>query len=167
MWRKIDYESLKGIIAQGVKYSKPEVVEKPDSSENKPINQPLEESIDHPIVQEEETTDSSDSELLIVKVCDQTVDQSSSFPEYTVTQEIIELLPHAQKSEELYRSHWIYCVDTGGQAAFLDIAPALLRYHSVNILTHKLTERLDDKAKFFFSIEGKQIGEPVEKQITN
>lgn len=46
-------------------------------------------------------------------------------------------------SDELYRIHWIYAVDTGGQAAFLDIAPVLLRYNSVNIITHKLTEKTE------------------------
>ena len=153
VWRKIDHESLKAIIAQGVKHSIRPI--KPKES--------LEESVDHPT---EETSDSNDFESSTI-AGHQTVDQSSSFSKPTVTQEIIKLLPHAQKSEELYQSHWIYGVDTGGQSAFLDIAPILLRYHSVNILTHKLDEKLNDKAKFFFSIEGKQIGEPVEKQITN
>ena len=84
-----------------------------------------------------------------------------------ISQEIVSLLPHVEKSELLYQSHWIYGVDTGGQAAFIDIAPALLRYNSVNIFTHKLNERLDDKANFFFSVKGRLIGEPEEKQITN
>lgn len=52
--------------------------------------------------------------------------------------------------EEPYKAHWIYAVDTGGQTAF--IAPALLQYHSVNILTHKLSEKLHDKAKFFLVV---------------
>ena len=170
MWNKVDHESLKERITQGVKHSvrplKPEVVEKPGSSENKPINQPLEESVDHPTDQQEETSDSDDSESSTIAGHDQTVDQNS-LPEPTIIQEIIDLLACVEKSEELYRSHWIYGVDTGGQAAFIDIAPTLLRYHSVNILTHKLTEKLEDKAKFFYSVEGKLIGEPVEKQITN
>ena len=170
MWNKVDHESLKEIITQGVKHSvrplKPEVVEKPGSSVNKPINQPLEESVDHPTDQQEETSDSDDSESSTTAGHDQTVDQNS-LPEPTIIQEIIDLLACVEKSEELYRSHWIYGVDTGGQAAFIDIAPTLLRYHSVNILTHKLTEKLEDKAKFFYSVEGKLIGEPVEKQITN
>ena len=155
VWRKIDYESLKEIITQGVKHSirplKPEIVEKPGSSENKPINQPLEESVDHPTDQQEETSDSDNFEPSTTAGHDQTVDQNSLLKP-TITQETIDLLACVEKSEELYRSHWIYSVDTGGQAAFIDIAPALLRYHSVNILTHKLTERLEDKTKFFYSV---------------
>ena len=170
MWNKVDHESLKEIITQGVKHSvqphKPEVVVKPGSSENKPINQPLEESVDHPTDQQEETSDSNDSKSSTTAGHDQTVDQNS-LPKPTIIQEIVDLLACVEKSEELYRSHWIYGVDTGGQAAFIDIAPTLLRYHSVNILTHKLTDKLEDKAKFFYSVEGKLIGEPVEKQITN
>ena len=170
MWNKVDHESLKEIITQGVKHSirplKPDEVEKTGSSENKPINQPLEESVDHPTDQQEETSDSDDSESSTTAGHDQTVDQNS-LPKPTIIQEIIDLLACVEKSEELYQSHWIYGVDTGGQAAFIDIAPTLLRYHSVNILTHKLTEKLEDKAKFFYSVEGKLIGVPVEKQITN
>ena len=170
VWRKIDHESLKAIIARGIKHSirrlKPKVVKKPDSSENKPINQPLEKSVDHPTNQQEETSDSDNSESSTTVGHDQTVDQNS-LPKPTIIQEIIDLLPHVKKSEEFYRSHWIYGVDTGGQAAFIDIAPALLRYHSVNILTHKLTDKLEDKAKFFFNIKGKSLGEPEEKQLTN
>ena len=170
VWRKIDHESLKKLIAQGVKHSirplKPDVVENPGSSERKPINPSLEESVDHPTDQPKETSDSGDFESSTVAGYDQTFNQSS-LSKLTITQEIIDDLPKITKSEELYQSHWIYGVDTGGQAAFLDIAPALLRYHSVNILTHKLTERLNDKSKFFFSVQGRQIGEPKEKQITN
>ena len=162
MWTKIDHNSLKKIIAQGVKDGirhhdlHVEEVKERRPLEGIPVDQPLEESGDHPTDQQEETSDSDDSES-----------STTTGHDPFITQEIVDLLPHVEKSEELYRSHWIYGVDTGGQAAFIDIAPALLRYHSVNILTHKLTERLDDKAKFFFSIKGNRIGEPVAKQITN
>ena len=64
-----------------------------------------------------------------------------------VTWEIINLLAYVEKSKELYQSHWIYGVETGGQATFIDIAPALLQHNLVNIFTQKLTERVDDNAK--------------------
>ena len=162
VWTKIDHNSLKQMIAQGVKDSirhhelRVEEVKQHGPSEDTLVDQPLEESGDHPTDQQEETSDSDDSES-----------STTTGHDPIITQEIVDLLPHVEKSEELYQSHWIYGVDTGGQAVFIDIAPTLLRYHSVNILTHKLTERLDDKAKFFFSIKGNQIGEPIEKQITN
>ena len=171
MWRKIDNDILLLVIAQGVKHSihphKPEVVKKPDiSSEIKVINQPLDESFDHPTNNPKEMSGSNSSDPSTTAGHEQIVDESS-LPKPSVTQEIIDILGFVGKSEELYKCHWIYGVDTGGQAAFIDIAPALLQYHSVNILTHKLTERLEDKAKFFYSVEGKLIDEPVEKQITN
>ena len=81
--------------------------------------------------------------------------------------EIAEIMPTVEGSPELFNSHWIYCVDSGGQAAFLDIAPAILRYSPVNILTQKLNEKLEDKAKFFFSFKGQLIGAPVEREITH
>ena len=171
VWRKTDLDSLKRVIALGIidhsiQPIKPEVVEKPDSLEYKQINQPLEESVDHPTDQQKELSGSNGSESLTTAGHEQTVDQNS-LSKSTVIQEIMDILTFVNTSEELYRTHWIYGVDTGGQAAFIDIAPVLLRCHSVNIVTHKLTERLDDKAKFFYSVEGKLISEPVEKQITN
>ena len=81
--------------------------------------------------------------------------------------EIAEIMPTVKESPELFNSHWIYCVDSGGQAAFLDIAPAILRYSPVNILTQKLNEKLEDKPNFFFSFKGQQIGAAVEREITN
>ena len=160
LWTKIDHNALKKMIAQGIKegirHRKPEKAMECGPLEGTPMDQPLGESGDHPTDQQEETSDSNDSES-----------STTTGHDPTVTQEIVDLLSHVEKSEELYKAHWIYGVDTGGQAAFIDIAPILLRCNSVNIITHKLTERLDDKAKFFFSIEGKLVGEPVEKQITN
>ena len=83
------------------------------------------------------------------------------------TKEILLMLPNVKDSTPLLESHWIYAVDSGGQAAFLDIAPLLLRYNSVNILTHKLNEKLEGISKFFYSVKGEVIGIPVERQITN
>ena len=79
------------------------------------MDQPLEESGDHPTDQQEETSDSDDSES-----------STTTGHDPIITQEIVDLLPHVEKSEELYQSHWIYGVDTSGQAAFIDIAPTLL-----------------------------------------
>ena len=83
------------------------------------------------------------------------------------TSEVVKILPTVEESPELYQSHWVYVVDSGGQAAFLDIAPALLRYNPVSILTLKLNEKLEDRPKFYFSFKGELIGQPVERQITN
>ena len=63
--------------------------------------------------------------------------------------------------------HFIYAIDTGGQAAFLDIVPALLRYNSVSIVTHKLNEDLKDKVELYYSIEGKRFDQPNQHQLTH
>ena len=93
--------------------------------------------------------------------------ESITSPVSNATKKILEMLPDVEASTPLLESHWIYAVDSGGQAAFLDIAPALLRYNSVNILTHKLNEKLEDVSHFYFSVGGQRIGNPVERQITN
>ena len=93
--------------------------------------------------------------------------ESISYTLSATASEIVKILPTVKKSPELYQSHWVYAVDSGGQAAFLDIAPGLLRYNPVSIITLKLNEKLTDRPKFYFSFKGELIGEPVERQITN
>ena len=84
----------------------------------------------------------------------------------TARQQILELLPLIKHCSTLSHTHWIHLLDTGGQANFIDIAPALFRFNSVNIVLHKLDEKLDDVAKFFYSIEGKVVGTESRK-VTN
>ena len=88
-------------------------------------------------------------------------------PVSAVANKIAKLLRIVHESPELNNTHWIHCIDSGGQAAFLDIVPSLLRYNPVTILTQKLNEKLDDQPKFYFSFKGQQIGLPVKRQITN
>ena len=175
LWMKVDPDKVKEIIAGNIKNNmevSPElesqqspVLESQQSPElesqqnlqlgsQQSIKQPVTTESHHPV----QDIDTNKSEQTTI-----TEDVTKS----DISQEIIDLLPHVQNSKELYKTHWIYGVDTGGQAAFLDIAPILLRYHSTNILTHKLDEQLCEKAKFFFSIKGVKLAEPTNKQITN
>ena len=84
----------------------------------------------------------------------------------TARQQILELLPLIKHCSTLGRTHWIHLLDSGGQANFIDIAPALFRFNSVNIVLHKLDEELDDMARFFYSIEGEVVG-TERRRITN
>ena len=80
--------------------------------------------------------------------------------------EFLELLSKVEKSDELYNAHMMYGLDSGGQAAFIDIAPALLRYNSLNMIVLKLDEKLDDKANFFFSVRGRRVGKGEKRQMS-
>ena len=113
--------------------------------------------------------DSSSSMDKIQSNEDTSVPSLKSLPQSVsaVANEIVKVLPIVDESPELNNTHWIHCIDSGGQAAFLDIAPSLLRYNPVSILTQKLNEKLDDQPKFYFSFKGQQIGIPVERKITN
>ena len=84
----------------------------------------------------------------------------------TAQQLILELLPKLKQCSAIDLAHWIHLLDTGGQANFIDIAPALFRFNSVNIVLHKLDEELDDIANFFYSIDGKVVGRE-KRSITN
>ena len=157
-WNKVDYESLKGMVAQtmkvGLKTRTMITEEEIETLKDEYVNQ-----------------DISDEQILDTSTVT-TPTKKSSQPNETPlsspsTQEVVQLLPIVQKSPALYETHWIYCVDSGGQAAFIDIAPALLHYNPINILTLKLNEKLKDKPKFFYSVKGERIGQPVERQITH
>ena len=148
-WVKVDDQSLTSMIAQTLK----------------------EGNLRRPKHEEQEEEDDEEDEIFLnpdVAGVAQSVSTLSSVPITSPAQnEIVELLPKVEKSNELFQMHWIYATDSGGQAAFLDIAPALLHYNPVNVLTLKLNEKLEDKPKFYFSIRGKQIGEPIERQMTH
>ena len=100
---------------------------------------------------------------------DETPKQSiKAMPPSPSIKEITQLLPAVKKSNELYQAHWIYVIDSGGQAAFLDIAPALLHYNLINIFPLKLNKKLkEDKPVFYFDVKGELIREPEEHQMTH
>ena len=89
-------------------------------------------------------------------------------PQHSIStyDEFIELLSKVEKSDELYNAHMMYGLDSGGQAAFLDIAPALLPYNSLNMIVLRLDEKLDDKANFFFSVHGRRVGKGEKRQMS-
>ena len=84
----------------------------------------------------------------------------------SLTKEFLQLLSEVKESDKLYKTHWMYGLDSGGQAAFLDIAPALLRYHSLNMVLFRLDEKLDDAANFFYSVDGIKVGEGEKRQMS-
>ena len=84
----------------------------------------------------------------------------------TVNKELLQLITEVKKSDELYNTHMMYGVDLGGQAAFLDIAPALLCYHSLNMVLFRLDEKLDDAANFFYSVHGRIVGKGEKRQMS-
>ena len=159
LWKKVESDDIKEIIVGNIKNNM-EIL--PEVKSHQVGNDVVGSSIKEPVATEsyQPLPDTGTKKSNPITT---TEDKTK----HGVSQHIMKLLDHVQESKELYQSHWIYGIDTGGQAAFIDIAPALLQYNSVNIFTHKLDERLDDKAKFFFSVQGNVIGDSVERQITN
>ena len=70
-------------------------------------------------------------------------------------------------SDDLIRSTWIHVTDSGGQPQFSDISRAFVRGNSVNVIAFKLTERLNAKPKFVYSINGKALSQPSDLQMSN
>ena len=106
------------------------------------------------------TTPSTDPDIIGAQPITYTRDKLAA------QQLILELLPKLKQCSAIDLAHWIHLLDTGGQANFIDIAPALFRFNSVNIILHKLDEELDDLANFFYSIDGKVVGRE-KRSITN
>ena len=159
IWGKVDRSSFKNMLARTVKSM---------------LQSTTSESITPPVHNDESESSSDDdgsqdsSSSMDKPQSGEVISHESPSPPVSATKtEFVKMLPIVEESPELYNTHWIHCIDSGGQAAFLDIAPALLRYNPVSILTQKLNERLDDQPKFYFSFKGQQLGIPVERQITN
>ena len=159
IWGKVDRLSFKNMLARTVKSMLQSTT--PESLTPAAHNDESESSSD-----DDASQDSSSS--MNKPQSGEVISHESPPPPVSATAtEFVKILPIVDESPELYNTHWIHCIDSGGQAGFLDIAPALLRYNSVNILTQKLNEKLDDQPKFYFSFKGQQLGIPVERQISN
>ena len=85
----------------------------------------------------------------------------SHFPE-----EVLQSLAHGKTSGALYQSTWINVLDSGGPPQFADISRVFIHGNVINIIVLKLTQRLDDKPTFAYSINGKVLTQPAVLQMT-
>ena len=85
----------------------------------------------------------------------------SHFPE-----EVLQSLAEGKTSGALHESTCINVLDSGGQPQFADISRVFIHGNVINIIVLKLTQRLDDKPTFAYSINGKELTQPAELQMT-
>ena len=85
----------------------------------------------------------------------------SHFPE-----EVLQSLSQGKTSGALYESTWINVLDSGGQPQFADISRVFVHSNVINIIVLKLTQRLNDKPTFAYSINGKELSQPAVLQMT-
>ena len=165
-WKIATVETMKSDLAKALR-----------SHVQLPSNRPkIEELPDKESSDEElwESDESEDDDVLLSNAKAQKMTPFKKFtklpvPSADTTKELVGListLGELEISDRLYEAHWIYAIDTGGQAAFLDIAPALLRYHSVNIVALKLIEKLTELANFYYSIAGRRVGMGEKRQVS-
>ena len=69
--------------------------------------------------------------------------------------------------QQLSKSTWIYVLDSGGQPQFADVSRAFVRGNTINVIVHKLTDRLASKPVFQYSIEGEALTQPKELRMSN
>ena len=70
---------------------------------------------------------------------------------------LLEQILSSDPSPDFLTAHLVLTIDSGGQPNFMDAARMFLRNNSLYLLTIKLNERLDEKPKFDFYINGKPI----------
>ena len=75
----------------------------------------------------------------------------------SIYDEILEMLPYVEKSSELDETHFIYAFNSGSQAGVLDLATALLRSRSVNIVAIELNEKLASRDEFFYTTDEEEM----------
>ena len=81
-----------------------------------------------------------------------------------------QLISHAitgTVSDDLIRPTWIHVTDSGGTPQFSDISRAFVRGNSVTVIAFKLTENLNKNSKFLYSVDGKQLNQPSNLQMSN
>ena len=80
--------------------------------------------------------------------------------------EVLQSLARGKSSGALYESTWINVLDSGGQPQFADVSRVFIHGNVINIIVLKLTQRLDDKPTFAYSIDGKVLTQPTVLQMT-
>lgn len=63
--------------------------------------------------------------------------------------------------------HLVHVVNSGGHPFFLDLFGHLLKHHSFNIFTHKLSKTLNTEITFRCSIDGQIFDSPRNQPLTN
>ena len=80
--------------------------------------------------------------------------------------EVLQSMAQGKTSGALYESTWINVLDSGGQPQFADISRVFIHGNVINIIVLKLTQCLDDKPTFAYSINGKELTQPAVLQMT-
>ena len=83
-----------------------------------------------------------------------------------LSNEVVQLMHPSETSNAMSESTWIQVLDGGGQPQFSDVSRAFMHDNITNVIVLKLTQRLTDKPSFVYSIEGKQLAQPVALQLT-
>ena len=75
-----------------------------------------------------------------------------------VLKDLVENLKHVKHhGSQIFNMHWFHIIDSGGQPQFQDVLPLLFHNQSLHIVVIRLNEQLDEKPKFRFICEGKEI----------
>ena len=121
----------------------------------------------HPIVPNVRLCNGNASAPLVTTIANSSQYAKSLSNTDHYSKEMVEILSKRNMSQDLHKATWINILDSGGQPQFSDVSRAFIRGNTINVIFTKLTERLDDKPKFLYSVKGKLLNQPNELQMTN
>ena len=82
----------------------------------------------------------------------------ASILDLPATKQVADILKSGRDNESFRNLHFVNVTDSGGQAPFIDIAPSLYPYSSINLVVCKLNESLESEVSFYYSIDGELVG---------
>lgn len=98
----------------------------------------------------------------------ETLEAGAHFDSSATARRLLDLLMSTSaKSEQQLKVRWVYIIDSGGQPQFQDILPLFVRKNMLNIVTFRLSQKLDDKPQFEWVHHGKHLCQPTDLQLTN
>ena len=84
-------------------------------------------------------------------------DSSNDLNSSKILKDIVEAIPKAKAN---LKCHWVYFIDSGGQAAFQELLPLFTRAASLNIITLDLSKGMNKKLDLPYRIKEKQFSDP-------
>lgn len=113
------------------------------------------------------TTDTSDNELLSTQAATtSTTPLSPTGDSNYYSKEILDYLT-SKTGQPDDTTTWIHLLDSGGQPQFADMVRLFMRGRLMYIIVMKVTESLNDKPTFTYSINGEVLSTPKELRMTN
>ena len=83
------------------------------------------------------------------------------------SKKLAKVLAKRKTIKNRHKATWISILDSGGQPQFADVSRAFIHGNMINVICTKLTETLNKKPQFYYSLNGKLLNQPSELQMNS